>query len=317
MSEGGSRRRAEPVALLFAAGFFIGLIFPLGRMAGEAGIPPLVFAGLAAAGASLVLGAITVASAQRLRFDAPTLFYAAVAGQLTFALPFGALVVVIPHLGSGVPAILQSLAPVATLAIVLVLGLERPNLLRALGLATGMAGALVILVSRNAGGLGAAAGVGWYLAALLTPAALAAGNVYRTTNWPAGAGALPLATLTLAAAALGLGLVVLATAMIGSGFADAGQALRAGWWLVVAQAVATGVGYAFFFRLQQIGGPVYLSQISYVNTAVGVAFAVLLFGERLSLWIWLAVALVFAGVAIVNRTTARPPWLATDRTDSS
>ena len=39
-----------------------------------------------------------------------------------------------------------------------------------------------------------------------------------------------------------------------------------------------------------------------MNTGVGVAFAVLLFGERLSLWIWLAVALVFAGVAIVNRT---------------
>ena len=59
---------------------------------------------------------------------------------------------------------------------------------------------------------------------------------------------------------------------------------------------------SFFFRLQQIGGPVYLSQISYANTGVGVAFAVLLFGERLSLWIWLAVALGFAGVAIVNRT---------------
>jgi amidase len=41
LSEGAGRRRAEPVALLLAAGFFIGLIFPLGRMAGEAGIPPL------------------------------------------------------------------------------------------------------------------------------------------------------------------------------------------------------------------------------------------------------------------------------------
>ena len=44
-----------------------------------------------------------------------------------------------------------------------------------------------------------------------------------------------------------------------------------------------------------------------MNTGVGVAFAVLLFGERLSLWIWLAVALVFAGVAIVNRTQADGP----------
>ena len=53
--------------------------------------------------------------------------YAAIAGQLTFAIPFGMLVVVIPHLGSGIPAIFQSLAPIITLAIVLALGLERPN----------------------------------------------------------------------------------------------------------------------------------------------------------------------------------------------
>ena len=300
MSDGGGWRRAEPAALLFAAGFFIGLIFPLGRMAGEAGIPPLAFAALAAAGASLVLAAVTRLAGERIPLRRRTLVYAAIAGQLTFALPFGMLVVVIPHLGSGIPAILQSLAPIATLGIVLALGLERPNLLRTLGLATGMAGALVILVSRNAGGLGAEAGIGWYLAALLTPAALAAGNVFRTTAWPAGEGALPLATLTLAAAAAGLGLAVLADVLLAGG--DALGGLGSAWWMVAAQAIATGVGYAFFFRLQQIGGPVYLSQISYVNTAVGVAFAVLLFGEHLSLWVWLAVALVFAGVAIVNRT---------------
>jgi drug/metabolite transporter (DMT)-like permease len=62
------------------------------------------------------------------------------------------------------------------------------------------------------------------------------------------------------------------------------------------------VGYAFFFRLQQVGGPIYLSQISYVNTAVGLVFAVFLLGEAISAWIWLAALLVFAGVALVNRT---------------
>ena len=142
---------------------------------------------------------------------------------------------------------------------------------------------------------------GWYLAALLTPAALAAGNVYRTASWPQGHGPLPLATLTLAAAALGIALVLSCRRLAGAGVAI-GSALRTGWWLIALQSLATGIGYAFFFRLQQIGGPVYLSQISYVNTGVGVAFAVLFFGERLTLWIWLAVALVFAGVAIVNRT---------------
>jgi len=298
VSGASALRRAEPTLLLFAAGFFIGLIFPLGRMAGEAGIPPFVFAGLAAAGAAAVLAAVTLAAGQGLALDRRTLLYAAVAGQLTFAVPFGMLVLVIPHLGTGIPAILQSLAPVATLAIVLAIGLERWNGLRAAGLATGMAGALAILLGRNAGTLDAGAGLGWYLAALVTPAALAAGNVYRTTSWPVGRGALPLATLTLAAAALGLGIAVAIGAATGGAPVLGG--LATGGWLVAAQALATGIGYAFFFRLQEVGGPVYLSQISYVNTGVGVAFAVLLFGERLSPWTWVAVALVFAGVAIVN-----------------
>ena len=70
----------------------------------------------------------------------------------------------IPHLGSGIPAILQSLAPIVTLAIVLVIGLERPDAMRTLGLATGMAGAIIILVSRNAGVLDADAPFAWYLA---------------------------------------------------------------------------------------------------------------------------------------------------------
>jgi drug/metabolite transporter (DMT)-like permease len=276
----------------------------LGKLAGAEGMPPLLFAGGSAAGAAVVLGIIATLSGSRLSVDWPTLRYAAVAGQITFAIPFGVLVAVIPHLGSGIPAILQSLAPIATLAIVYALGLERPNAVRAAGLAAGLAGALIILFSRNAGALDVDAPFGWYLAALVTPAALAAGNVYRTTSWPKGKGPLQLATLTLAAAAVGIFLILAAAEIAGASMPLAAP-LASGWWLIVLQGLATGIGYAFFFRLQQVGGPVYLSQISYVNTGVGVAFAVLFFAERLSPWIWLAVALVFAGVALVNRTHAR------------
>ena len=42
-----------------------------------------------------------------------------------------------------------------------------------------------------------------------------------------------------------------------------------------------------------------------MNTAVGVAFAVLLFSEKLSVWIWLALALIVVGVAMVNATRGK------------
>jgi drug/metabolite transporter (DMT)-like permease len=294
--------RLEATLLLFAAGGCLGLIFPLGRLAGETGIPPLLYAGASAAGASLVLALLAAVARRAIAVDAAVLRYAVIAGQLTFAIPFGVLVLTIPHLGSGIPAILQSLAPIFTLAIVYALGLERPNPLRAAGLATGLAGALVILVTRNAGDLTAAAPFGWYLAALVTPLALAAGNVYRSVDWPAGQHALPLAAITLAAAAAGIFLLIGLGAL--AGYSVEPGDMRAGWRLIALQSLATGIGYAFFFRLQQVGGPVYLSQISYVNTGVGMAFALLFFGEPLSFWAWLAVLLVFLGVALVNRTHA-------------
>jgi drug/metabolite transporter (DMT)-like permease len=297
--------RLEPVLLLFAAGTCIGLIFPLGKMAGNLGVSPLLYAGMSALGASLVISLVAWLGGSPVTLTRNVLSYALIAGQLTFAIPFGMLVAVIPHLGSGIPAILQSLAPIITLAIVSVLGLERPSLLRIAGLAAGLAGALIILFARNAGALTSSAAIGWYLAALITPFALAGGNVFRTVAWPQGEKPVPLAVLTLAAAALGLLLFMIAAALLSGEVPDIAAGLSHGWHLMLLQSLATGIGYTMFFRLQQIGGPVYLSQISYVHTGVGVGFAVLFFAERLSAAIWIAVVLILAGVAMVNREQAR------------
>jgi drug/metabolite transporter (DMT)-like permease len=292
--------RLGPVLLLLAAGACIGLIFPLGKLAAAVGIPPLLYAGASAAGASLVLAVICLALGTRAQLDSAVLRYSLVAGQLTFAIPFGTLVLVIPRLGSGIPAILQSLAPILTLVIVYALRLEQPNALRAAGLATGLAGAAVILATRSGGDFQHAAPLGWYFAAFITPVALAAGNVYRTSSWPKGASPLPLAALSLGAAAAGL-VALLGIAWLAGSPVDLAASLLRGWWLILLQSLATGIGYAFFFRLQQVGGPVYLSQISYVNTCVGLFFAVAFFGERLTAWAWVAVLLIFAGVGLVNR----------------
>jgi drug/metabolite transporter (DMT)-like permease len=294
-------RRFEPLILLFAAGGFVGLIFPLAKLAGQMGLSPLVYAGLSAAGAAIVLHLICLIGGERAPPRQGELAYALVAGQFTFAIPFGTLVAVIPLAGSGVPAILQSLAPLITLAIVYALGAERPSLWRSLGLAIGFAGVLLILFSRGAGEGAEAGKLVWYLIALITPLALAVGNVYRSLAWPPGSKALPLATLTLAAAALGL--LLLAWLFHALGFAGALSAgLARGWPLILLQSLVTGIGYAFFFRLQQVGGPVYLSQISYVNTGVGVIFAVAAFGEMLPLTAWFAIPCIFAGIALVTLT---------------
>jgi drug/metabolite transporter (DMT)-like permease len=295
-------RRLEPVALLFAAGGFIGLIFTFTKMAGQLGMSPLTYTGLAAAGAAVVLHIVAQFDAAPSTVRRAEMSYALIAGQLTFAIPFGTLAAVVPNAGSGVPAILQSLAPLLTLAIVYALGAERPSLWRSVGLAMGFAGVLLILFARGAGADATGARLFWYLAALVTPLALAFGNVYRSLAWPEGSRPVPLARLTLLAASCGLLMLAGLFQVVGLG-GPALAGLERGWPLILVQSLVTGIGYAFFFRLQQVGGPVYLSQISYVNTGVGVIFAVAAFHEALPFAAWIAIPLIFAGIALVTLTS--------------
>ena len=59
--------------------------------------------------------------------------------------------------------------------------------------------------------------------------------------------------------------------------------------------------FAFFFRLQAVGGPVYLSQIGYVAAAVGLVSGTLFLDEQYLLLTWAGTAIIVAGVAITTK----------------
>jgi drug/metabolite transporter (DMT)-like permease len=53
-------------------------------------------------------------------------------------------------------------------------------------------------------------------------------------------------------------------------------------------------------------GAVFAAQVSYLVTAFGIFWAWVIFGETYSGWVWAAVALMFAGLFLVQpRPTAR------------
>lgn len=68
--------------------------------------------------------------------------------------------------------------------------------------------------------------------------------------------------------------------------------------LAAGQVAVSTCMFVMFFRLQQIGGPTYLSQIGYVAAAVGVAVGVTLLGESYPAMVWAGVAVVAAGIAL-------------------
>jgi drug/metabolite transporter (DMT)-like permease len=287
-----------PLLLLLVTGTLIGTTFPLGRLSGEAGVPPLVWAFLTSGGSALALSVALLAAGRRLPADTPNLRFYLLGGLISYALPNFLVFSTIPHLGAGFTSIMFTLSPIVTLILATLLGTRRTTLLGIAGIAVGFAGALMIVLGK--GELGRPAEPLWLAVAFLIPVSLAIGNIYRTVAWPPGTTGLQLAVGTNLAAACALLVVIL----IGNGPAALATLANAPE-LALAQATASSIMFAFFFRLQVAGGPVYLSQIGYVAAAVGLGSGTLFLGESYGLATWLGALVIAAGV--IMTTLAQKP----------
>ena len=293
-----TRLWTSPILLLLFTGTLLGMSLPLGKLASQAGIPPILWAFVISTGAACVLFPTLAVSGGARVPNLRQLRYFAITAAVSYALPNLLLFTVIPKVGAGYAGIMFTLSPIITLLLSLVFRIRRPNALGAAGMALGFVGAVMVATAR--GGLEHPAAPVWILAALLIPVSLAAGNIYRTIDWPKGAGPIELAVGSHAVAAV---LFRLAAVVFADGL-PLGQLLRIPL-LTVAQIAAAGGMFAVFFRLQDVGGPVYLSQIGYVAAAVGLLFGTLLFHEQYSLVTWGGAALIVAGVSLTTLAQRR------------
>ncbi len=292
-----NRLWTSPLLLLLATGGLLGLSIPLGKLAGDAGLPPILWAFVISAGAALVLGGVLLASSGLHRPNVQQLRYFIVTAAVSYAIPNLLLFTAIPKVGAGYAGIMFALSPIVTLLFSVLTGVRPPNRLGVAGIAVGCLGALLVATSR--GGLDQPAPLGWVLAAMLIPVSLACGNIYRTFDWPKGAGPIELAVGSHAAAA-----VFLLALAIASGGGDAFVKFVSVPGLALAQVAAASGMFAVFFRLQAVGGPVYLSQIGYIAAAVGLIAGVAVFNEHYPPLTWAGVALIVLGVALTTRAQA-------------
>jgi drug/metabolite transporter (DMT)-like permease len=288
----------EAALLLMGCGLCLGITFPLQKLAAAAGVPPAAWVFVSTLGASVVLtiGALV----KRRPPSGRHVVYYLVAALISFTVPNLIVFAVIPKIGAGLTAVMFAFSPIMTLTIASLVARRWPSPLGAFGIAIGLAGVLVIIAFRGDGG-GTDGSLPWVLLGLAIPLCLASGNVYRSVNWPAGADPLALASAINIAATLWL----FAAVFVG-GEGTAGLAAVLGVpALIAAQIVATGANLAMFFRLQQVGGPVYLSQIGYVAAAVGLVTGTFVLGETYPLATWLGALVVVAGVGLVTWSQAR------------
>lgn len=286
------------LALLIITGAILGLIPPIGKLATGQGAPAILWAFVLSLGAGVLLLGLHLGRRRRLHLNGHRLRFYLLGGIISYATPNLLMFSVIPHLGAGYTGVMFTLSPILTLMMALLLGVRRPSRLGIAGIGVGFVGALMVATTR--GELGQPAGAVWVALGLALPTLLAAGNIYREMDWPPGGDPIELAAGSHLAAAL-----LLLVLMGALGRLEVLALMADMPLLVLAQALTAAGMFAFFFRLQQVGGPVYLSQIGYVAAAVGLLIGVFLLGESYAWLTWLGAAVIAIGVALTTRDQTR------------
>jgi drug/metabolite transporter (DMT)-like permease len=167
-----------------------------------------------------------------------------------------------------------------------------------LGLAFGFAGVLVIIV-----GLGleesAPDAWRWFALSLIAPLLFACSNLAAALLRP------PLSSsLSMAA-----GMLVGSSAMLIPIMAIAGQAsvpTGAGAIAALIAASINAVFFVLFFEIIRLAGPTFFAQFNYLAVLAGVGWSIAIFGEGLSIYFFVAMLLMFAGVSLSARGAAPP-----------
>jgi drug/metabolite transporter (DMT)-like permease len=278
---------------LFAVGAAWGFTLPLMRVAVSTGHQPLGLIVWQKAIMFVLLAGLLLAGrrpwppiAGNLRlFAMVAVFGAILPGYFSF--------MTAAHLPAGIRAIIIAMVPMFVLPLALLLGFERPDPLRAIGV--GLGAVAMVLIGLPGAGVTPGVGIGMLLLALIAPFSYGI-----EANYLAWRGTYALHPFQLLLGASGIGL------LLGWPLAQAtGQMLYPrSWgapeWAMLGLGVMNTLAYSGYVWLIARAGSVFASLIAYLVTGFGVLWSMLLLGERYAPLVWAAFGLMLAGIALVQ-----------------
>ena len=284
--------------LLVAAAVVYGAIFSVNKMAAAAGMPPLAQGFWQSLGGGLLLWIILALKGEKLTLGGRHLLSYLVIGALAVGVPMSLLTYAAPHLPAGLQTIVLAFSPPLTFLLGMLARIERFRVLGLLGLAFGFAGLLVIIV-----GLGLEASAPdawqWFALSLIAPLLFACSNLAAALLRP------PLSSSLSMAAGMLLG----SSAMLIPIVAIAGQVsvpTGAGAIAALIAAAINAVFFILFFEIIRLAGPTFFAQFNYLAVLAGVGWSIAIFGDGLSIYFFVAMLLMFAGVFLSARGAAPP-----------
>ncbi len=279
--------------LILIAGINFSLLFPVTKIAGDAGVPNFAYVFWYALGAGLVL---LVPAA--LRRELPPLSFAHIklyftAAALGFAFPFALLAFVATKLPAGITVLLITLTPAFTYALAVLIRLERFRPINAVGLLLAIGGILLIVVPGDS--LPAAEMAGWFLVALLIPFGFAALNVIVERFRPPEASSLALSVGNLFAGALLLLPFLPATGQL---YLFPGPVLDGDLALAAATVINMIMWPLFYTIVRRVGASLF-SVMNIIGVIGGIGWGILFFDEAHSGYVWGAAALMLTAFALM------------------
>lgn len=285
--------RLQGILALMALGLLWGLGAPLVRLARLEGV-----AAISVVFWQCVAGALVMALIQRLRgrldlpLDRASIKLYAVVALLGNVLPHLAGYVALGHIPAGVHALLTSLVPMFALSLGLVLRYERPEARRLTGLLLGALAVALLLAPGARGALGY--GVGYVLLSAVAPFLYALEGAYVGQFSRARAGALQA---LLGGSAIGAVLTLPLALATGAAVVPPWDGSFAA---VLIAGIAGTLAYAGYVTMLRRTGPIFASQVAYIVTLTAMFWSWALLGERPAPAIWAALALLFAGLFLVQ-----------------
>ena len=297
--------------LLLSLGAMWGGITVMAKFVTMAGVPALGYAFWQTFGAGVILLLVSLARGRPPPLGRVYLRHYLVVGAIGSAIPTTNLFYALSNLPAGIVALVITTVPLFTYLLSLAVRVEGFDWCRAIGIGLGLVGALLMLLPK--GSLPSPDMIPFVILAFLSPFFYSLNSVYATKYHPpqmdsmhAAGGMMLFSSFMLLPAALATGTFH----PLWNDFALADG-------LILVHMVLAALTFHMYFVLLRRTGPVYFSQVAFIVTINAVIWGIILFDEQHSKWIWLALALVFGGVALVNwrhkkhlrqaETGARPP----------
>lgn len=290
--------RGVPFVALIVIGAAWGATQPLAKIAVSEGHRPLGLLFWQLLICAVLLSGVAVLGGRRVPLSWPALRLYTIIALVGSVLPGISSYSAAVHLPSGILSILLSSVSMWAFPMALVLGNDGFRWRRLGGLGLGLMGVALIVVPQGAvsGAISEAIPAFWVAVALISSLFYAfEGNFVQ--RW----GTLGLSPVQVLAGASMVGAVLcLPLALAGGAFIDPRQGVAGPELALIVSACLHAGAYSGYVWLVGHAGSVFAVQVSYFVTLFGVIWAMLFLGEGYTGWIWGALALMLAGMALVQ-----------------